>query len=237
MPSFAARSDRRRDRFDLLAAEMAAFAGVRIEPADGDARLRDAELIAERAIDDRRASRRTRLVGQRSGNVGEREMRRDERDAQRRIGIATHEHHDDARRVRARSEELGMAGERNARILDRALLHGRGDQRVERRRWRTRRWRRAACRGRCCAFVGSGRPGTAGDGQRAVPDFDHAGVGRMRGRRRTPRSVPAHRCVARAPRAFRGRRSRRGAPRTGRSHDARRASRKAPGRCRRARRS
>jgi hypothetical protein len=42
------RCDRRRDDLDLLAAEEATFAGVRIEPADGDLRSRDAELLGAR---------------------------------------------------------------------------------------------------------------------------------------------------------------------------------------------
>ena len=53
MPVGARVGDRRRDDVDLLAAEVAAFAGVRIEPAHGDARRGDAELSRELGVDDR----------------------------------------------------------------------------------------------------------------------------------------------------------------------------------------
>ena len=51
MPCAAQRVERRRDDFDLLAAEMAGFAGMRIEPADHDARRANAEARAQIVIE------------------------------------------------------------------------------------------------------------------------------------------------------------------------------------------
>ena len=52
MPSRAQRLERRRDDLDLLAAEVARLAGVRIQARDEDARPRDAEARAQVAIED-----------------------------------------------------------------------------------------------------------------------------------------------------------------------------------------
>ena len=49
----AQRGDRRRDHVDLLAAEVPALAGVRVEPADGDARRGEREPGGELGGDDR----------------------------------------------------------------------------------------------------------------------------------------------------------------------------------------
>ena len=52
MPGGARFGDRRRDHLDLLAAEMAGLAAVRIEAGDQDARLRDAEALLQVGVED-----------------------------------------------------------------------------------------------------------------------------------------------------------------------------------------
>ena len=51
MPRAAQRVDDGRDHLDFLAAEMSAFAGVRVEAADEDARRLDAERFAQALVE------------------------------------------------------------------------------------------------------------------------------------------------------------------------------------------
>ena len=123
------RVDGGRDDLDLLPAEMSALAGVRVEPAHGDARRGDREVAGERCRDDRDGLR-DRFARDRRGDRGKRQVSGDERDAQ----AAADEQHDHARRVRARGEKFGVAGKRVAGVLEHALLHRRGDERRHRPR-------------------------------------------------------------------------------------------------------
>ena len=116
--------DRRSNDIDLFASKMSSFARVRIEPADGDSRLGQAECRLELARDD--LERRPNTVArQRGSDVLQRQMRSRECDTQGRCRITADQHHDNAPRVRAFGEELGVAGKRDAAVLDRALLHRR----------------------------------------------------------------------------------------------------------------
>ena len=69
---------------------------------------------------------------QRTWHVLQRQMRRGQGNTQGRRLRTTDQQHHDARRMRACGEELRVAGERNARVHDDALLHGRRDQCRER---------------------------------------------------------------------------------------------------------
>ena len=56
--AFAAQAfEHRDDDVDFLAAEMAAFAGMRIEAEHGDARIGDAEIRAQRGVHDAQRAR------------------------------------------------------------------------------------------------------------------------------------------------------------------------------------
>ena len=148
----AQRGDRRRDDVDLLAAEVPALAGVRVQAADGDARRR-------RARTSRRARRRRcasvastfcRVMA--AGTSFSAQVGRDERDAQRRVRRAADEQHHDVRRVRALREEFGMPDERNAGVHQHALLDRRRDQRGERAGGARVAPRAAASRARCARW-------------------------------------------------------------------------------------
>ena len=64
----AQRVERRRDDFDLLAAEMAGLAGVRIEAADQDARRSECEAAAQIAVEDAQHSLQ-QVAGDRRADV------------------------------------------------------------------------------------------------------------------------------------------------------------------------
>ena len=106
----AQRVEHRRDDFDFLAAEMAGFAGVRIQARDEHARPRDAEARDQVAAQDLERLGEA-FARDRRRHVAQREVRRRERDAH----AAADQHHDDARRAGALGEELGVAGERQCR--------------------------------------------------------------------------------------------------------------------------
>ena len=114
------------DDLDLLAAEVAALAGVRIQPADQDARRGKAKVLAQPSIEhDGRALERLARDGAR--HVGERQVSGRERDAQ----PSRDQQHHGMRVAALRSEILGMAPERYAGVVDRGFLDRRGDHRVE----------------------------------------------------------------------------------------------------------
>ncbi len=86
----------------------------------------DAEAQAQVAVQDAQDVLEA-LARDRRGHGGERQVRRGERHAQPAAG----EHHHDARRSGALGEVLGVAGERDAGVVDRRLLHRRRDHRGE----------------------------------------------------------------------------------------------------------
>jgi hypothetical protein len=139
---------------------MAAFAGVRVEAAHRDARRGDAEAAAQLRVDDRERLAHG-VARDRGGHVGQREVRRDQRDAQRRLVVAADEHHDHARRAGALGEELGVAGEREARVEDRALLHGPVTSAAKAPSAHASQARRSIAT-TLAPLVGSGCPGTGG---------------------------------------------------------------------------
>ena len=184
--------DRRRDDVDLLAPEMAALAGVRIEAAHGDARRARCRTCDAVRAPTMTSVSATRVARDRGGHVLQRQMRGDERDAQRRIGRAADQQHHDARRVRALGEEFGVARERDARVHDHALLHRRGDERGE-RAGRAGVGRVFEHREHAVRVGGVGLPGRDRRGERLMPDFDDAARGRERQR------IEFARSAARAP--------------------------------------
>src|SRR6266540_2208921 len=76
----ARRGDRRFDRLDLLAPEVAAFAGVRVQPAHGDPRSRETELADEIGGDNAQDFLEARACDRRR-HRSERQVRRRQRDA------------------------------------------------------------------------------------------------------------------------------------------------------------
>ena len=108
--------ERRRDHLDLLAAQVPDFAGVRIEAA-----ARGCGAGARRSG---RAGRASMMREQRARaaravmaalTLGERQVRRRERHAQ----PAADQQHHGQRRPRRFGEVFGVAGERDARVVDR----------------------------------------------------------------------------------------------------------------------
>ena len=204
-PARAHACDRRRDDVDLLAAEVAAFAGVRIETAHRDARRGDAESARQLARDD----------GERLGDAARVDRGRRRPSAP---GAWSPARRAAARPPRRRPASSPRAACRCARRSTRcgpmnaipasmhhALLHGRRDQRVERAGGACVAARREHARATLRAFAGSGVPGSTGTASGVMPHFDRAG-GRGRARRRSRRSAARCRCARRAPQAARDRR-------------------------------
>jgi hypothetical protein len=120
------RAQRGLDHVDLLAAEMAALAAVRVETRDQNSRARDPETLPQIVFD------HAQCVDQagardRARDVRQRQMRGGERHAQ----SAADEHHDHVRRLGARGEVLGVAGEREPGVVYHRLVHRRRYHRVE----------------------------------------------------------------------------------------------------------
>ncbi|MNN21902.1 hypothetical protein D3C81_1352390 [compost metagenome] len=93
-----------------------------VEPADQDARIGDAELVAQVGMQDARDSLQA-IRGDGIGHLAQGQVSGDQRDAQSAGG--QHHHH-----LRGRGqfrEEFGMPGEGDAALVDHALVHRRGD--------------------------------------------------------------------------------------------------------------
>src|SRR5260221_13317572 len=71
--------DGRRDHLDVLAPAGARLAAMRVQPGDEDARPRDAEAVLEIGINDPEGAKNSRS-GNAARHIGERQMRRGERD-------------------------------------------------------------------------------------------------------------------------------------------------------------
>lgn len=121
----AQRLQHRHDGVDLLAPQVPAFAGVRIEPQHGDARRGEAELVAQLGMHD--AQRAGEAVGgDRRRYRGQRQVRGGQGHAQFRAG--QHHHHVAAA---ALGEEFGVPAEADAKtIIHGRLLQRRGDHGV-----------------------------------------------------------------------------------------------------------
>jgi hypothetical protein len=99
---------------------------MRVEPGDEDARVSDVEAFFQVGIDDaERFHQILALDGARDFRQGQ--MRRRKRHAQ----AAPDQHHHHVRGAGVLGEIFGVTGEGNAGIVDHALLHRRGDHRVE----------------------------------------------------------------------------------------------------------
>ena len=110
--------DRRRDHVDLLAPEQAAFAGMRIEPADADARLRDADAPQRRVGGADRAA--DPLAGDQRERLRDADMQRAMDDA--RVAEAQHEKHVVVVHAGLARHEGRVAVERDAGGRDRGLV-------------------------------------------------------------------------------------------------------------------
>ena len=109
------RLDGRSNDIDFLGAQIAALASVRVETGHGDARVSDAsadEEVREKLSNSHDFRRR-----QESGNVNQRNMRRDERDSDLAAGQAHGEIVDSA----AFGEKFGLAGKGKARVVHRSF--------------------------------------------------------------------------------------------------------------------
>ena len=127
-PCGPSRLDRRRDDVDLFATEEPAFAGVGVQTTDGDPRFRDAELAREIGGDDQQELLDRRLRDRR-GNRGERQVCRHQRNAKHAFQRPADQHHHNAPGAGSFRKELGVASERNAGVIEHALLHGCGHHR------------------------------------------------------------------------------------------------------------
>ena len=128
MPVGAERLDRRRDRLDLFAAHRAAFAGVRIEAGEGEARPRDAEAAPHVGGDDARG-RDDELPRQTAAEASaQRDVDRDRHDGERRRP----DHHHRLRLAAPiafseLAEKFGVAGKLEAGGVERRLGDRIGD--------------------------------------------------------------------------------------------------------------
>ena len=139
-------------------------------------RRAQAEPRAKLGVDDRDRLGNG-VFGDRRRHVGKPQVRRHQRDAK----AAADEHHHDARRAGALREEFGVAHEREAGVGERALLHGRGHQRLE----IAAGARVARAREHLIHRVRVGRVGMTGPhrrGERLVPHFDDTAGRRERQR-------------------------------------------------------
>jgi hypothetical protein len=110
----------------FLRAEVPALAGVRVQPADQDPRAREAEALREPARQ-YLEHRQQPVDRQRVRHGAQRQVRRRERHAQ----LPGDQQHHRQRCARQLGEELRVARERHARVVDHALLHRCGDHRGE----------------------------------------------------------------------------------------------------------
>ena len=121
----AQRGDRRRDDVDVLAAEPAGFAGVRVEPGNDDDRSGDREIAAQRGIDNT-PRMDDYLARQCRDRLAQREVDRHRYDAQ----IAARQHHH--RRIMGPGqlgEVFGMPGMAESGAIECILVDRVGDER------------------------------------------------------------------------------------------------------------
>ena len=216
--------DGRLDDLDFLAAELAAFAGVRIQARDRHARPRDAHLATGPVGQAQRAQ--LGLGRDARDDVGQRHVDGHQQHAQLVIG----QHHGEVRRAGAFGQDLGMAG-----IVDAGQVHGmlvqwRGDDGADGARL-------GVVDGGADVVVGAAsglgaelpRRQVGGQGGTAADDLDQAGAQAGLGRRGNLDHVQA-----RAQRGARGAaRRRRRTPHAARAGPAHRLGRRFQGRCRR----
>ena len=122
--------ERRGDEVAFLGTQMPAFARMRVEAGDGDARLGDAEFGAQIVLDDDQRLNQA-IDAQGIGHGAQRQMGGGERHAQHARGDrgARGQHHDHALDAATRCQVFGMAGEGRSGIVDDALVHRRGHDR------------------------------------------------------------------------------------------------------------
>ena len=101
---------------------MAAFSGMRVESGNQDARLRDTETALQIVLQDAQHAFQQRC---RDGirHLAQRQVRCRQRDTH----SAAAQHHYYLRGMCLLGEKFGVSGKGNARIVDDALVHRRGD--------------------------------------------------------------------------------------------------------------
>ncbi len=170
MPSARARSIGGFDHRDLLAPEQPAFAGMRIEAGDGDARLGHAQPA--RGIGGEADG--AQLAGQRqqAGHGGERHVDRRQHDAQ----LVVEQHHAHVRAPGQFGQDFGMAGMGDAGRVQRLLVQGRGDQCAHPPLLRqSRAQQHGLVRGAACPRIEPAGRQIVGQGRAGLHDLDDAG--------------------------------------------------------------
>ena len=121
MPAARASRDRRGDALDVLAAEEAVLAGVRVEAADGDARrLEEASQRRVRELDHVEHPARLHPFDR----LAQRAVRADVRDGERAaVGEGGREHHRHPLHPAQLGDHLGVTDERRVGELRRLLVH------------------------------------------------------------------------------------------------------------------
>ncbi len=147
---------------DLLAAQMAAFARMRIESQHRDHRIGDAEIATQRSMSDAQCPLE-RLWRDRIGDRAQRQVSGDQRDADDVVG--QHHHHIAAGMV---GEQFGSAAVGDAAFVDDGLVHRAGDQAIE---FATQAVSGGLLQG-ADHGVGVAWVGRAEDGSRGVRDFN-----------------------------------------------------------------
>ena len=154
--------DRRPDHVDLLAAEVAAFPGVRVEAAYEDAGGRDAERLTQAPVEHDEGPLEP-FARDRARHLGERQVRGGERDAQ----APGHQQHHRVYAAGFRREVLRVSLERDPGIVDRgSSAPARSPSRRSGRRCSLRQ-RRPAGRARSGHSRGPAGPGVAAAPSRA----------------------------------------------------------------------
>ena len=112
------------DDLDFLPAQVAILARMRVQAEHGDDRFGDPEVAAQGGIDD--AQRAVECIGRdRIGDCAQRHMHGQQGDPHDPVG--QHHHH---LAPRMRGEQAGGAGEGDAALVDRGLVHGAGHHAV-----------------------------------------------------------------------------------------------------------
>ena len=200
MPAARAPLDRRRDLLDVLAAEQAVLAGVRVEPADGDPRR--VEEPAQRRVG------QLDHVEHPAGlhpldRLAQRAVRADVGDGERAaVGEAGREHHRHPLHPAQLGDHLGVADERRVGELRRLLVHRHRDDPGDRGRRARPRWpaRRSRARPRPARRVEHARArGRRRSSRPASTTREGAAVGGPRRRRRATTSRSTSRPSSSAP--------------------------------------
>ncbi|MNM87539.1 hypothetical protein D3C81_997220 [compost metagenome] len=110
------------DGVDFFMAKVATFTGVRVQAADQDARIGDAELLLQVGVQDPRDAFQA-FRGDGVGYIAQGQVSGHQGHTQ----AASGQHHHHLRGAGEVGEEFGMAGKGDTALVDHTLVHGRGD--------------------------------------------------------------------------------------------------------------